>query len=71
MNGTPKVDQRSERCGGTGRAQLLAGCGALLVMLLAFVIQLARGQSGWPYSMLGFLGGVSYVAAVVYLRVRG
>jgi hypothetical protein len=40
-------------------------------VLLAFVVQNARGQSGWPYRMLGFVGGVSYVAAVICPRIRG
>jgi hypothetical protein len=43
----------------------------IAVILVAFVAQIARGQSGWPSSMLGFVGGVSYVAAVIDLRIRG
>ena len=30
-----------------------------------------RGHSGWPYGLLGFVGGVAYVVAVIVLRVRG
>jgi hypothetical protein len=30
-----------------------------------------RGRSGWPYSMIGAVGGLSYLAAVIYQRIRG
>jgi hypothetical protein len=35
------------------------------------VLGVAHGGSGWPYDMIGFVGGVTYLAAVGYLRVRG
>jgi hypothetical protein len=39
--------------------------------LVAFVVEIARGHSGWPYSMIGAVGGVAYLAAVIVLRIRG
>jgi Na+/H+ antiporter NhaD/arsenite permease-like protein len=66
------LDHRDERISAIDlRATAVTALVLIAVVLLAFVVQIARGQSGWPYSMLGFVGGVSYVAAVIYLRIRG
>ena len=35
-----------------------------------FVIEIAQGEDGAPYSALGALGGVTYVIAMVVLRLR-
>lgn len=43
----------------------------IAVVLVAFVVEIARGHSGWPYSMIGAVGGVAYLAAVIILRIRG
>jgi hypothetical protein len=43
----------------------------IAVVLVAFVVEIARGHSGWPYSMIGAVGGVTYLAAVIVLRIRG
>jgi hypothetical protein len=53
------------------RATAITALALIAVILIAFVVQIARGQSGWPYSMLGFVGGVTYIVAVIVLRVRG
>jgi putative transcriptional regulator len=39
--------------------------------VVAFVIELARGRSGSPYSWLGAIAGLAYLAAVVVFRLRG
>jgi peptidoglycan biosynthesis protein MviN/MurJ (putative lipid II flippase) len=66
------LDRRDERITAIDlRATAVTAVVMIVVVLVAFVIQLGRGQSGWPYSMLGFVGGVSYVGAVIYLRIRG
>ena len=66
------LDHRDERISAIDlRATAITALALIAVILVAFVVQIARGQSGWPYSMLGFVGGVSYVAAVICLRVRG
>ena len=66
------LDHRDERISSIDlRATAFTALAMIAVVLVAFVVQIARGQSGWPYSMIGFVGGVSYVAAVIYLRIRG
>ncbi len=66
------LDHRDERISAIDlRATAITALAMISVVLVAFVVQIARGQSGWPYSMLGFVGGLSYVAAVIVLRIRG
>ena len=66
------LDRRDERIVAMDlRATAIAAFVLIIVILVAFVVQIARGQSGWPYSMLGFVAGVSYIAAVIVLRLRG
>jgi len=43
----------------------------ILVILAAFLWQIARGHTGEPYSWLGAIAGVAYIAGVVFIRVRG
>jgi peptidoglycan biosynthesis protein MviN/MurJ (putative lipid II flippase) len=65
------LDHRDERISSIDlRATAITALAMIAVVLVAFVVQIARGQSGWPYSMIGFVGGVSYVGAVIYLRIR-
>jgi peptidoglycan biosynthesis protein MviN/MurJ (putative lipid II flippase) len=65
------LDHRDERISSIDlRATAFTALAMIAVVLVAFVVQIARGQSGWPYSMIGFVGGVSYVGAVIYLRIR-
>jgi hypothetical protein len=52
------------------KATAFAGLVVILAVIAAFVVELARGQDGSPYSWLGALGGVSYVVALVTLRLR-
>ena len=66
------LDHRDERISAIDlRATAITALALIAVILIAFVVQIARGQSGWPYSMLGFVGGVTYIVAVIVLRVRG
>ena len=37
-------------------------------IIVAFIVEVARGQDGTPYSWLGAIGGLSYLIA---LRLRG
>ncbi|MGI8506087.1 MAG: hypothetical protein ACR2MK_04655 [Solirubrobacteraceae bacterium] len=53
------------------RASLFAGMAVLIAVLIAFVIELGRGHDGNPFTWLAAIGGASYLAAIVYLRVRG
>lgn len=66
------LDHRDERISAIDlRATAVTALVMIAVVLVGFVTEIARGHSGWPYSMLGFVGGVSYVVAVIVLRVRG
>ena len=42
-----------------------------VVVIGAFVYEIARGQDGQPYELLGFVFAVAYVAALLWLRWRG
>ena len=52
-------------------ATALAGIAVLTVIIVAFIVEVARGHDGTPYSWLGAIGGLSYLIAVVALRLRG
>ncbi len=66
------LDHRDERISAIDLcATAITALVMIAVVLVGFVAEIARGHSGWPYSMLGFVGGVSYVAAVIVLRARG
>src|SRR5262245_53204769 len=52
-------------------ATALAGIAVITAIIVAFGVELARGQDGAPYSWLGDIGGLAYLAAVVVLRARG
>ncbi|HET6561276.1 MAG TPA: hypothetical protein VFG72_05325 [Marmoricola sp.] len=51
-------------------ATTFAGSTVLLVVIAMFMVEVARGQDGAPYSALGAVGGVAYVVALVWLRFR-
>ena len=51
-------------------ATALAGTAVITVIIVAFVVEVARGHSGMPYAWLGAIGGLAYLAAVAVLRFR-
>ena len=53
------------------QATALAGSVLIAAIIIAFVVEIARGQDGAPYSWLGAIGGVAYLIGVAVLRVRG
>ena len=74
---------RSETLGGLGgpgrderwamidlRASAAAGLVLILVVIGAFLVEVARGNDPSPYSQLGAVAGVAYVIAVAVLRWR-
>lgn len=66
------LDHRDERINAMDQmAMVSAGAITLVVTLLAFVIDIARGNDGMPYSWLAAIGGVSYAGALVVQRIRG
>jgi Na+/citrate or Na+/malate symporter len=53
------------------QATAIAGTAVIITIIVAFVVEMARGQDGAPYSWLGAIAGIAYLAAVVALRLRG
>ena len=53
------------------RATAFAGSFLIGVILLAFLVELARGQDGAPYNWLGAITAVAYLVAIMTLRARG
>ena len=51
-------------------ATALAGMAVITAIIVAFVVEVARGHSGMPYAWLGAIGGLAYLAAVAVLRFR-
>ena len=65
------LDGRDERITSIDlKATAFAGGVVLITIIGAFVVEIARGQDGLPYSWLGALGGLSYLGAVIALRMR-
>jgi len=52
-------------------ATAVAGLAVITAIIVAFVVELARGHSGSPYSWLGAIAGLAYLAAVAAFRLRG
>jgi hypothetical protein len=66
------LDHRDERIAGIDlRATAVTASAMIATVLVGFVAEIARGGSGWPYDMIGAVGGLTYVLAVGYLRLRG
>jgi hypothetical protein len=64
-------DGRDERFASLDlKASAFAGMVVITCVIGAFVVELARGQDGNPYGLLGAAGGLAYVAAVLFLRNR-
>ncbi|HST17412.1 MAG TPA: hypothetical protein VLK36_07065 [Gaiellaceae bacterium] len=52
-------------------ATAITGLVIITAIIIGFLVEIARGQDGSPYSWLGAVGGVAYLLAVVVLRLRG
>jgi len=53
------------------KATAAAGLAVLLAVIVAWLVEIARGHSGQPYGWLGAIGALAYVAAVALFRWRG
>jgi hypothetical protein len=53
------------------KATAVAGLTVLLTVIVAWLVQLAGGQSGAPYDWIAAIGGLAYALAVVFFRWRG
>jgi hypothetical protein len=51
-------------------ASALTGLVLVLVIIGAWLVEVAQGKDGTPYAQLGAVGGVAYVAAAAFLRRR-
>ena len=49
----------------------MTGLVLITAVIVAWLVEIARGHSGNPYGWLGALGGLSYVIAVAFFRWRG
>ena len=52
-------------------ATAVAGLAVIGAIIIAFLVEVAHGHSGSPYSWLGAIAGIAYLAAVIVFRVRG
>ena len=66
--GGPARDERWEKI--DVHATALAGLVLVLVIIGAWLVEVAQGKDGSPYTQLGAVGGVAYIAAVAFLRWR-
>jgi hypothetical protein len=65
------LDRRDERINAIDlTASAVTGGVLILVLLIAFVVAVARGGSGAPYYWLLAIAGVTYLASLVVLRLR-
>jgi hypothetical protein len=66
--GGPARDERWEQIDVSATA--LTGLVLILVIIGAFLVEVAQGQDGSPYSALGAVGGLAYILSVALLRWR-
>ena len=64
----PGRDERWERI--DVHATALTGAFLIVVIIGAWLVEIAQGKDGSPYTQLGAAGGVAYIAAVAFLRWR-
>jgi hypothetical protein len=65
------LDHRDERITAIDlRATAAAALAMCIAVLIGFVIQVAEGHDANAYEVIGVVGGLAYVAAVVYFRIR-
>jgi hypothetical protein len=53
------------------RATAVAGLVVLLTLIVAWLVEIAHGQSGSPYGWLLATGGLAYLVAFAFFRWRG
>ena len=53
------------------RATAAAGLVLIITLIVTWLVEVARGHDGSPYTWLGALAGVAYVLSVAFLRWRG
>lgn len=53
------------------RATLIAGTVVMIAVLVASIVSAVNGHNGAPYNWLAVLAGLTYVASIAWLRIRG
>ena len=53
------------------QATAVAGSVLIVALIVAWLVAIARGQSGSPYDWLLAVGGLAYLLAVAWFRWRG
>ena len=53
------------------RATAVTGLVLITTVIVAWLVEIARGHSGNPYGWLGAIGGLAYILAVAFFRWRG
>jgi len=66
--GGPGRDERWERI--DIHATALTGLVLILVIIGAWLVEIAQGEDGSPYAALGAVGGLAYILAIALLRWR-
>jgi hypothetical protein len=66
------LDRRDERIEAIDlRATAASGLVTIVAIVVAAIVELARGHDGAPFTWLGAIAGLGYLAAVLVLRLRG
>jgi hypothetical protein len=53
------------------QATAVAGLALIVTLIVAWLVQIARGHSGHPYDWLAAVGGLAYTLAIAFFRWRG
>ncbi len=53
------------------RATAVAGLIVITAVIVAWLVEIARGNSGSPYGWLAAIAGLAYLLAVAFFRWRG
>ena len=53
------------------RATALSGGVLMMLTIGGFLVEIARGHSGAPFTWMGAIAGLTYIAGVIYIRLRG
>jgi len=52
-------------------ATAFSGTVLICALIVLWVIEIVRGHDGNPYGLLSALAGIAYLAALVFMRLRG
>ena len=52
-------------------ATAIAGTAVILAIIIGFLVEVARGHNGAPFTWLGAIAGLTYIVAIVVMRLRG